>query len=110
MAPYLTERGIGLSATEPQVVFVGSARDAVRGFPSNVNVAAALSLAGIGPDLTTVRVVSDPTCTRTNHTIEAEGSSGRLYLEVESSPNPLNPGSSYLAALSAIEAVRRVLR
>lgn len=107
-APYLAENGIGLSATELQVVFVGCARDAVRGFPSNVNVAAALSLAGIGPDLTTVTIVSDPSCTRTNHTIQAEGSSGRLYVEVESSPNPLNPGSSYLAALSAVDAVRRV--
>jgi aspartate dehydrogenase len=108
-APYLVERGMGLSVSEPQVVFMGSARDAVRGFPSNVNVAAALSLAGIGPDLTTVRVVSDPSCTRTNHTIQAEGSSGRLYVEVESSPNPMNPGSSYLAALSAVDAVRRVV-
>ncbi|HRZ16951.1 MAG TPA: DUF108 domain-containing protein, partial [Candidatus Hydrogenedentes bacterium] len=56
-APYLVERGITLDGlTEPHVVFEGSALDAVRAFPANVNVAAALSLAGIGPERTTVRV------------------------------------------------------
>jgi len=108
-APYLTENRVSLSQTERQLVFEGTAREAVKAFPANVNVAAALSLAGIGADRTMVRVVSDPSLVRTQHTIEAEGSSGRLHLDIESSPNPLNPKSSYLSALSAIGVLRELV-
>lgn len=107
-APYVVNSGLQLSQTAAQVLFEGSAVDAVKAFPSNVNVAAALSLAGIGGERTRVTVVSDPSLTRTRHTIEAEGSSGRVSVQVESSPNPLNPGSSYLSALSAIAHLRQL--
>lgn len=107
-APYVVNSGMQLSQTEAQVLFEGSAVDAVQAFPSNVNVAAALSLAGVGGERTRVTVVSDPSLTRTRHTIEAAGSSGRVSVQVESSPNPLNPGSSYLSALSAIAHLRQL--
>lgn len=107
-APYLVEHDIRLSESDAQLVFEGTALEAVRAFPANVNVAAALSLAGIGGERTMVKVVSDPNLPRTRHAIRAEGSSGRLSVEIESAPNPLNPGSSYLSALSAIAQLKRL--
>lgn len=107
-APHLERHGITLPEDERLVVFEGSVREAVAGFPANVNVAAALGLAGIGPERTEVRVVSDPSAARTRHEIEVEGSAGSVHVEILANPNPDNPRSSYLAALSAIAAVRSV--
>lgn len=107
-APYLEEHGIQLPDDTSITVFEGSARQAVVGFPANVNVAAALSLAGIGPDSTMVKIVSDPTVTRTRHLIQVSGNAGSASFEINAAPNPANPRSSYLAALSAIHAVGSV--
>lgn len=101
--------GLDLDAlTEPTTVFEGSAREAVAAFPANVNVAAALSLAGIGADRTQVRVVAAPGRSVNEHRIEAEGAFGRLTVTVENVPSPDNPKTSYLAALSALALLRRL--
>lgn len=101
-APYLTARGIELDGLEaPMTVFEGSAREAVAAFPANVNVAAALSLAGIGPDRTRVRLVADPAATVNSHEIYAKGSFGELTTIMRNRPSPRNPKSSYMASLSA---------
>jgi aspartate dehydrogenase len=106
-APYLVEQGIDLdSLTEPMVVFEGSAREAVKAFPANVNVAAALSLVGIGPDETRVRVIADPKTAQNMHEVEAEGAFGRLTTVTANLPSPRNPKSSYLASLSACVELR----
>jgi aspartate dehydrogenase len=106
-APYLLEKGIDLSAlTKPTEVFAGSAREACKAFPKNVNVAAALSLAGIGPDLTQVRVVADPRATDNVHEIVAEGAFGRLETRTVNLPSPRNAKSSYLASLSGVAELR----
>ena len=107
-APYLVDNAIELPADRSVTVFEGTAREAIRGFPANVNVAAALSLAGVGPDRTTVRIVSDPSATRTRHQIVALGEAAEIRVEVLSNPHPDNPRTSFLAALSAIDAVRRM--
>jgi aspartate dehydrogenase len=91
------------------VVFKGNARDAVKQFPKNINVAANLSIAGIGFDETLVEIVADPVATRNSHKILAHGKFGRLRAEVENMPNPNNPGSSYLASLSAIATLKRII-
>ena len=91
------------------VVFKGNARDAVKTFPKNINVAANLSIAGIGFDDTLVEIVADPVATRNSHKILAHGKFGRLRAEVENMPNPNNPGSSYLASLSAIATLKRII-
>ncbi len=89
-------------------VFEGSARAAVAGFPANVNVAVALSLAGIGPDRTEVIVRSDPSATRTEQHIEVDGEVASLRVHVATNPSPSNPRTSYLAWASAIAALREL--
>ncbi len=105
-APYLQEHGIDVgNLSEPLVVFEGSAREAVAAFPANVNVAAALSLAGIGPDKTRVRLVADPATTVNTHEIFAKGPFGELTTIMRNRPSPRNPKSSYMASLSACAEV-----
>ncbi len=106
-APYLEANGIDVSSlTEPVVVFEGNALEAVEAFPKNVNVAAALSLAGVGPERTQVRVMADPGAVTNVHEVEVIGAFGVLHTRTENRPSPRNPKSSYLASLSAIQAVR----
>ncbi len=108
-APYVTEKQIDLQAMRaPTVIFSGPASEAVPAFPANVNVAAALSLAGLGADKTEVRVVADPLSERNVHEIEAEGAFGRLFIRIENVPSPANPKTSYLAALSAVALLQRL--
>lgn len=92
-----------------KVIFEGTARDAVKKFPKNINVAACLSLAGVGFNNTNVKIVVDPVATRINHKILAHGKFGRLRAEVENMPNPNNPKSSYMASLSAIATLKRII-
>jgi aspartate dehydrogenase len=106
-APYLTANGIDVTGlNEPLVVFEGNALEAVQAFPKNVNVAAAVSLAGIGPERTQVRVVADPAAAVNSHEIVAEGAFGRLVAVTENVPSPRNAKTSYLASLSAIAELR----
>ncbi|DAC72154.1 MAG TPA: aspartate dehydrogenase [Thermoplasmata archaeon] len=100
---------LGTSVEKRTMIFKGTARDAVKQFPRNINVAACLSLAGVGFDETKVEIVADPVETRISHKILAHGRFGRLRAEVENMPNPNNPQSSYMASLSAIATLRRVL-
>jgi len=106
-APYLVEHGISLeNLSEPMVVFEGTALEAVNAFPKNVNVAGALSIAGIGPVETRVRVIADPRATSNSHEVVAEGAFGRLQTLTENMPSPRNAKSSYLASLSACAELR----
>ncbi len=108
-APYLVERGISLRGLqEEKEIFSGSAREACRGFPANVNVTAAVSLAGIGPDETRVRILAVPGLARNCHDIDVEGEFGRLHVHIENVPSE-NPKTGKLTALSIIRAVRDVI-
>lgn len=91
------------------LLFSGPAREAVQKFPKNVNVAATLSLAGLGFDQTHVQVAIDPLATRNSHKVIIEGNFGRARIEVENLPSPANPATSYLASLSAIALLRRIV-
>ena len=91
------------------VLFKGNARDAVKKFPSNINVAASLSLAGKGFNKTKVEIVADPVASRISHKILAHGKFGRLRVDLENMPNPNNPSSSYMASLSAIATLKRII-
>ena len=92
--------GIDLAAiTAPTLVFEGTAREACRAFPANVNVVAAVSLAGLGPDRTCIRIHADPPVDRNRHTVTAEGAFGRLRIEIENVPSE-NPRTGKLSYLS----------
>ena len=108
-APYLVAHDIDITRlTESRCIFSGTAREAARGFPANVNVAAALALAGIGPDRTTVEIWADPTVTRNIHRIEVEAAAARLSMQVENVPSDDNPRTGRLTALSVIAALKKL--
>jgi len=107
-APYVEAHGINVYAfTTETVIFEGSAREACQGFPANVNVAAALSLAGIGPDCTRIRILVAPGNTRNMHDVEVEGEFGRLTTHIENVPtdNPRTGKLSYLSALAMLKQI-----
>ena len=108
-APYLVANGISMDGvTQPMKVFEGNAREAIAGFPANVNVAVALSLAGIGPDRTRIEIWADPGVTRNTHTIEARSDSSDLSIAIANVPSVENPATGKVTALSAIAALRRL--
>ncbi|MCX5677872.1 MAG: aspartate dehydrogenase [Candidatus Omnitrophica bacterium] len=110
-APYLTSKGIDVRAiTKETVLFEGSARDAVKGFPANVNVSAVLSLAGIGAASTKVRIVTSPDYIRNTHEVEIIGDSGRITTRTENVPSESNPKTSALAIYSAIATLEGITR
>jgi aspartate dehydrogenase len=107
-APYLVENNIGIEGiTKAQKIFDGTAREAAKGFPANVNVAVALSLAGIGPDLTRVEIWADPTLTRNTHRIEVESDSATFSMSIENIPSE-NPKTGLITALSVIAYLRKL--
>ena len=107
-APYIVENNIAIEhITEPLKIFDGSAREAARGFPANVNVAAALSLAGIGPDRTTIEIWADPALTRNVHRIEVDSDSARFSMGIENIPSE-NPKTGLITALSVIACLRKL--
>lgn len=109
-APGLAMRSIDVDAlTEPTVVFEGNARDASSQFPKNLNVAATISLLGVGFDETRVTIICDPTAERNSHTLVVKGDFGELRCEAQNVPSPRTPATSYLAALSAVAAIKRIL-
>lgn len=105
-APYLVEHNINVDVAEPTVVFRGNAFDAAKGFPANVNVAAALALAGIGPERTMVEIWADPTVTRNTHTIRVEAESARLTMTIENVPSEENPKTGKITPLSLLACLR----
>ena len=109
-ADYIHNIGLDLSElSEPAVVFEGSAREAVKLFPQNVNVAAAISLAGIGFDRTRVKVIADPKATRNHHTLTVSGRFGTFEMALKNYPSISNPKTSYLAGLSGIATLRNIV-
>lgn len=94
---------------EETVIFEGPAGDAIKLFPQNINVAATLSLAGIGLENTVVRIVTSPRYVSNIHEIEIEADSGRIFCRAENVPSPDNPKTSFLAILSALAMLDEIL-
>jgi aspartate dehydrogenase len=108
-APLLAKRGISVDGLkEPLRVFEGTAREAIAGFPANVNVAVALSLAGIGPDATRAEIWADPGVTRNTHTILVKSDSSDLTMTIENIPSEENPRTGRITASSVLAALRRL--
>jgi aspartate dehydrogenase len=107
-APHVVAHGIALEAfTEATTIFEGGVDDAVRAFPSNINVAAVIALAGAGVPVR-VSVVADPHATANTHEIEASGDFGTFTVRLDNEPSPANPKTSALAPLSALAMLRRL--
>ncbi len=106
-APYIVENNIDIERiTEPLRIFEGTAREAAKGFPANLNVAVALSLAGIGPDRTRLEIWADPTITRNMHRVDVESDSACFSMSIENIPSE-NPKTGRITALSVIAWLRK---
>lgn len=106
-APYLRQHNISVAGLrEPLKVFDGTAREGARGFPANLNVAVALSLAGIGPDRTRLQIWADPRVDRNTHSIELDADTVRFSMTTENVPSEDNPRTGRIVALSAVAALR----
>ena len=108
-APGIEVSGVDLDAvSEPTVVYEGPVLEACRLFPANVNVSAALSMAGMGPHKTRIRIYADPTVDKNTHEITVEGEFGRLSILIENTPSETNPRTGKLSALSALATLRKI--
>lgn len=108
-APYVDKMGINLEQIEVKTkIFEGNALEAANGFPANVNVAATLSLAGIGAENTMVEIWADPEAKGNSHEITVEGEFSTLNMRIENKPDPANPKSSVLAAQSIVAALKDI--
>jgi len=106
-APHLRDNQIDVGDLKaPLKVFEGSARDGIIGFPANVNVAVALSLAGLGPDRTSLEIWADPSVTRNTHRIEVEADSARFTMTIENVPTEENPRTGRITALSILACLK----
>jgi len=105
--PYVEALGVALDRLDgPTTLFEGPAREGVPHFPQNVNIAAVLSLAGIGWERTRLKVIADPALKLNTHTIRVRGRSGSFTIVLENVPAPENPKTSWLACYSAISALK----
>ena len=96
-----------VASGRPRVLYEGAAREAVRRFPANVNVVAAVSLAGLGLDRTHARVIADPSVTHNTHEIEATGAFGRLSITIQNVPGP-NPKTGLIVGPSVLRTLQRL--
>jgi aspartate dehydrogenase len=103
----LLDRPEADTLTEAREIFRGSAREGALRFPESINVAAAVSLAGIGLDRTEVCVIADPAVTRNHHEVVAEGAFGRLCFTIENIPSDDNPRTGRLVAASVVKTLLR---
>ena len=107
---YIEKKGLDLNAIKKdRTLFCGMAKDAVRYFPQNINVAAILSIAGLGEDKTRVKIVASPRINKNVHEIEIESEAARIFTRTENILHPDNPKTSYLAVLSAVAMLKQIL-
>jgi len=108
-APYIEKNEINLDGIkEPTKIFEGSAEDAIRAFPKNINVSSILSLAGIGSSRTKVEIIADPGIKSNIHNIDIVGDFGKIHTMCVNEPDPDNPKTSHLAILSAESMLRKI--
>lgn len=108
-APYLIRHGIDVTAFDkPLRVFEGPVREAARRFPANVNVAAAVSLAGIGPDHTYMEIWADPALSRGTHRVDVVSDSSDFSMTISGIPSERNPRTGRITPQSVVATLRRI--
>lgn len=106
-APFFSNNKIDIDKVKKkQIIFDGNAYDAIKQFPSNVNVSALISLAGIGFAKTNVIIAVDPDEPNNIHEIHIKWKFGEVLIKINNKPSTENPKTSYLATLSALECLR----
>ena len=98
-----------LSLTEPMRIFAGTAREGAKLFPANVNVAAALGLAGSGPDHTHLEIWADPAVTRNVHRIEVRSPAVDFDIDIRNVPSEANPRTGRVVSMSVVASLRRLV-
>ena len=107
-APYVAQMDIDLTALkEPYLILEGSVTEVARAFPANVNVAAAVSLAGLGPDKTRMEVWADPSLERNKHSVRVTSDSSDFTMSIQNRPSAENPATGKITAMSVIAWLRQ---
>ena len=108
-APYVIKNKIDLNnLIEAKLIFQGTATEGARAFPANVNVAAAVGLAGIGADKTELQIWADPNLKRNTHKVEVDADSAIFEMSIQNVQSPENPGTGKITALSVIACLRGI--
>ena len=106
-APYVINNNIQLNnLIEPKLIFKGSATDGAKAFPANVNVAAAVGLAGIGADKTKLEIWADPNLKRNTHNVQVDSDSAVFEMSIQNVQTPENPGTGKITGLSVVACLR----
>ena len=106
-APYLVEHDISVeNLTAPKLVFRGNAFQAATAFPANANVAATLSLAGIGAEQTEVEIWADPHARHNMQHVRVHSSVADFEIELATHPLADNPRTGSLTPKSVIATLR----
>jgi aspartate dehydrogenase len=107
--PFVEALGVDLDRLEqPFVLYDGAARAGVAHFPQNVNIAAVLSMAGVGFDRTRLVAVADPGIVRNTHVITVTAVTGEISITLQNIPSPENPKTAWLACYSALAALKQM--
>ena len=106
-APFVINNNIQLNnLLEPKLIFKGSATDGAKAFPANVNVAAAVGLAGIGANKTKLEIWADPNLKRNTHKVQVDSDSAIFEMSIQNVQTPENPGTGKITGLSVIACLR----
>ncbi len=109
-APYVIDNNINLdNLSKPKLIFKGSASEGAKAFPANVNVAAAVGLAGIGPDKTKLEIWADPSLDRNTHKVEVDADSAIFQMSIQNVQTPENPGTGKITGLSVVACLRGLM-
>lgn len=108
-APIVQRNGLRLEDLQAAVcIMQGTVRDVAREFPANVNVAAAVSLAGIGPDRTRMEIWADPGLTFNSHTVSVRSDSSDFSMSIQNRPSDENPATGRITSQSVIAYMRQL--
>lgn len=106
--PELQALGVSTESIKDELLlFEGSASEAAKRYPQNLNVAATLALAGAGMEATEVQVFVDPALQQNKHTIYVSSQFGDMKMEITNTPSPSNPKSSWVVAQSVRSVIER---
>ena len=107
-ASYVLRNSLQLeNLAEPVCILKGTVNEVAKEFPANVNVAAAVSLAGLGPDRTTMEIWADPNLEFNLHTVSVKSDSSNFSMSIQNRPSEENPATGRISPQSVIAFLRQ---